>query len=169
MLSLRIWMMASLTAPILGRRYSTVVSSRYLLATSAGSSQLARWAAKISAGLPSSRRSLEPLVDLLRVEHVALVVRIGFEHLQAVDMGEFGGDPAEIVPDRLQDVLDLGCGLFRKCRREIGAADPVLLEPRAEPAHEAAGEVGHAGAAGGADRPQHAHGQATERRRRRPP
>ena len=48
-------------------------------------------------------------------------------------MGEFGGDAAEIVPDAVQNLLDLGCGFFRKCSREIGAADLVLLEPRAEP------------------------------------
>ena len=115
-------------------------------------------------GLAVVAQVLEPLVDLLGVEHVALIERVGLEHLQPIDMGEFGGDAAEIVPHALQDFLDLGCGLFRKCRRQIGAADAVLLEPRTEPAHEAAGEVGHAFAAGGADRAQHAHGKKAKRR-----
>ena len=100
-----------------------MVSSRYLLADQRRQLPVGEMGGEDQRRLAVVAQVLEPLVDLLRVEHVALVVRIGFEHLQAIDMGEFGGDAAEIVPDRLQDLLDLGCGLFRKCSREIGAAD----------------------------------------------
>ena len=45
---------------------------------------------------------------------------------QPVEMGEFGADAAEIVPDAAQDGLDLGGGFLRKRGLQIGAADAVL-------------------------------------------
>ena len=42
---------------------------------------------------------------------------------QPVDMGEFGADAAEVVPDAAEDRVDLGGGFFRKRRNEIGAAE----------------------------------------------
>ena len=98
---------------------------------------------------------LKAIVSLGRIDDVAFSLRVGMEHLQAVDVGEFGGDTAEIVPDAEQDRFDLGGGFFRKSGGEVGAADPVLLEPRTERAHDAPGEVGHALAVGRANDAQH--------------
>ena len=106
----------------------------------------------------------KPIIDRCGVEDVAQIVGIGLEHLQAVDVSEFGRYASEIVPDTVQDGFDFSGGFFRKGGGEIGAADAMLLEPRAEPAHEAAGEVGHAFAAGGADRTQHPNRQPSQRR-----
>src|SRR5262245_8730541 len=105
----------------------------------------------------------KPVVDRDGVEDVAHVVGVGLEHLQAVDVGEFGRHASEIVPHPVEDSLDLGRGLLRKGSGEVGASDAVLLEPRAEPAHDAAGEVGHARAAGGADQAQRADRELPER------
>ena len=70
---------------------------------------------------------LEALVDRLRRRRMSpWSGRLGFEDLQAVEMGEFGGDAAEIVPDRRAGCPRSRCGLFRKGGREIGAADAVL-------------------------------------------
>src|SRR5262245_29116096 len=104
------------------------------------------------------------IVDRDGVEDVAQVVGVGLEHLQAVDMGEFGRHASEIVPHPVEDGLDLGFGLFGEGGGEIGAAEAMLLEPRAEPAHDAAGEVGHVRAAGGADQAQRADRELPERR-----
>ena len=46
-----------------------------------------------------------------------------------IEMGEFGADAAEIVPDAGEDGLDLLGRFFRKRGGEIGAADPVLAQP----------------------------------------
>jgi hypothetical protein len=45
-----------------------------------------------------------------------------------IDMGEFGADPAEIVPDAGKDGLDLLGRLFRECGGQISAADPLFAE-----------------------------------------
>ena len=103
------------------------------------------------------------IVDFRRVEHVAEVVRVGLEHLQAIDMSEFSRHAPEIVPNAAQDRFDVSRGLFRKGGGEIGAADPVFLQSWTERAHDAAGEVGHALAVDGADRPQRPDRQRSER------
>ncbi len=79
-------------------------------------------------------------------------------------MGELRRDAAEIVPDAAQDGFDLGRGFLRKGGGEIGAADPVLLEPRADRAHEAAGDVCHALAVGRANDAQHADREPSQHR-----
>src|SRR6516165_443288 len=104
----------------------------------------------------------KPLVDFAAVDDVAHLLRVGIEHLQAIDMGELGSNAAEIVPNAAQDRFDFGGGFFRK-GGEVGAADLVLLESRTKRAHEAGGEVGHVLAVGCADGPQHPHRQPTER------
>jgi len=60
--------------------------------------------------------------------------RVGVIGLEAVEVGELGGHAAEIVPHAAQDFLDLGGGFFRKGGGEIGAADAVLRQPRADAA-----------------------------------
>ena len=66
---------------------------------------------------------------------------VGIEDVQPVDMREFGGDAAEIVPDAGEDRFDLAGGFFRKGGGKLLAADAVLLEPRTERAHDARGEM----------------------------
>src|SRR5262245_10918846 len=105
----------------------------------------------------------KPLVDFARIENVAHPVRVGIEHLQAIDMGELGCHASEIVPNAAQDRFDFGRRFLRKGDCQIGAADFVFLEPRTKHAHEAAGEVGHVLAVGCADRPQHRDRQRSER------
>jgi hypothetical protein len=56
----------------------------------------------------------EPVIDRDAVEDVAQIVGVGLEHLQAIDMGEFGRDASEIVPDAVEDRLDLGRRFLRK-------------------------------------------------------
>ena len=51
---------------------------------------------------------------------------IGVVIPDVVEMGEFGADAAEIVPDAGQDFLDLLRGFFREGGREVLAADAVL-------------------------------------------
>ncbi len=46
-----------------------------------------------------------------------------------IEMGEFGADAAEIVPDAGQNGLDLLGRFFGKGRREILAPDAVLAQP----------------------------------------
>ena len=99
----------------------------------AASSQFARCAAKISAGLPSSRsrerdRARSSSESMMRPRPWSRGIVVP----QPVEMGELGADAAEIVPDAAQDRLDLGGRLLRKCGDEIGAADAVLRQPRAD-------------------------------------
>ena len=51
-----------------------------------------------------------------------------------VEMGEFGADAAEIVPDAGQDFLDLFGRFFREGGLEILAADAVFAQPAADEA-----------------------------------
>jgi hypothetical protein len=77
-------------------------------------------------------------------------------------MSEFRCNAPEIVPSATQYFFDLVCWFIRKGAREVGAADPMLFQSRAERAHEAAGEIRHAPAIGGAQRAEHADGEAAE-------
>ena len=47
-----------------------------------------------------------------------------------IEMGEFGADAAEIVPDAGQNGLDLLGRFFRERGGQIGAADPLLAQLR---------------------------------------
>src|SRR5262249_38309640 len=102
-------------------------------------------------------------VDFAAIDDVAYLLRVGIEHLQAIDMGELGSNAAKIVPNAAQDRFDFGRRFFRKGGGEVGAAELVLFESRTKRAHEAAGEVGHVFAVGCADGPQHPPRQPTER------
>jgi len=57
-----------------------------------------------------------------------------------VEMGELGADAAEIVPDAGEDGFDLLGRFFREGGLEILAADPVLAQPAADEARDAAEE-----------------------------
>ena len=83
---------------------------------------------------------------------------------QPVDMGELGADAAEVVPDAAQDRLDLGGRLLRKCRGEIGAADAMLRQPRADGAQHRAADIRHDVRVEQPDRAQRMHGEKAERR-----
>ena len=50
----------------------------------------------------------------------------------AVEMREFAAEASEIVPHLRQDRFDLFVALFRESRAQIGAADPVLAQQRAD-------------------------------------
>ena len=82
---------------------------------------MARCAAKSSAGLPSSRNwwkrsKVRWLVgDVLRPRPVRI------DDVQPVEMREFGGDAAEIVPDAGEDRLDLVRRFLREGRDELFA------------------------------------------------
>ncbi len=107
---------------------------------------------------------LEPVIGLRRVEDVSLLLRVGIEDLQAVDMGELRRDAAEIVPNVAQYIVDVGGGFFREGGYEVGTADAVLLEPGAERAHDAAGQIGHMLSVGRPEHAQRPDGQPSERR-----
>jgi hypothetical protein len=59
-----------------------------------------------------------------------------------IEMGEFGADPAEIVPDTGEDGLDLLRRFFREGRGQIGAADALLAQPRPDQTGDPAERVG---------------------------
>ena len=63
--------------------------------------------------------------------------------VQPVDVREFGGDAAEIVPHAAQDRLDLGVGFFGERGLEVIAADAVLAQERPEGAQDSAGKIRH--------------------------
>ena len=58
-----------------------------------------------------------------------------------VEMGEFGADAAEIVPDARQDLLDLLRRFFREGGFEIFAADPVFPQLGSDKSQHAAEPV----------------------------
>ena len=60
---------------------------------------------------------MEDVVGMLVVDDVLRAGAIRVEDVQAVDMGELGGDAAEIVPDACEDRLDLGRAAFPGTRR----------------------------------------------------
>src|SRR5260370_26058158 len=67
---------------------------------------------------------------------------IGIVIPDVVEMRELGADAAEIIPDTSKDGLDLFRGFFRECSFQIVAADPVLAQPSADEAGDAAEQVG---------------------------
>ncbi|MGY4455106.1 hypothetical protein ACVWZR_009766 [Bradyrhizobium sp. i1.3.1] len=73
-------------------------------------------------------------------------------------MGEFGTDAAEIVPHAHQDGFDFFRRLLRKCHGEVGAADAVLAQARADRLHHAGEEVRGLGRIEIARGAQHADG-----------
>ena len=81
---------------------------------------------------------------------------IGVAGTDVVEMRDLGADPAEIVPHAAQNRFDLGVGLFRKSRAQIGAAGAVLGQPRPDPAHEGAGKIADRDAVAPVDAGQHA-------------
>ena len=127
------WMVRSAEA-MFGRRYRIAASSPCATAASAGNSQLPRWLAKISAGLPSFLSWANN--SWVRGENfdAAFLGMIDVVVPDMVEMGEFGADAAEIVPDASENGLDLLGRFFRKGGGEIGAADLVLTQPWADEA-----------------------------------
>ena len=57
---------------------------------------------------------MEDVVSPLVVDDVLGSRPLDVEDVQAVDMREFGGDAAEIVPDACEDGIDLGRRFFRE-------------------------------------------------------
>jgi hypothetical protein len=80
-----------------------------------------------------------------------------------IEMGEFGADAAEIVPDARQDRLDFLGRFFREGGDQVGAADFLLAQHRADQTGDPAEQVG------GLDRieisrgAQHDDGQGADR------
>ncbi len=69
--------------------------------------------------------SMRPFFRILRIEIP-----------DVIDMGEFRGDATEIFPDAHR-MVSISCWrFFRKCRRQVGAADLVLREPWPDPARD---------------------------------
>src|ERR1043166_7894424 len=66
----------------------------------------------------------------------------GIAKREAVEVREFGGHAAEVLPDAVKNEFDLSRRFFRECGGEIGAADAVLFPPRADPAHRPTRKVG---------------------------
>ena len=92
----------------------------------------------------------------------AVIVRIVIP--DAVEMGEFDADAAEIVPDAAENGLDLCVGFFRKGHAQIFLPDPVLAQFRPDLAHQVAGEIRHAVRIGPADRLQQADRERAKHR-----
>ena len=76
----------------------------------------------------------------------------GVDDVQPVDVREFGGDAAEIVPDAAQDRFDLFRRFFREGGGELVAREARLLEARTEGARYGGRHAGHAPAV---DQTQH--------------
>ena len=142
-LTARIRSMARSADALLGRRYRIAQSSPWATAATAGISQLPRWLAKNQRRLAVIAELLEQLARA-RIEFDAarLFGMGGIVVPDVIEMGEFGADAAEIVPDAGQNCLDLFGGLFRERRRQIRAADPVLAQPAADEAGDAAEKIG---------------------------
>ena len=68
-------------------------------AARAGSSQLPRWLAKISAGLPSIAQLAESSCGARLDFDAAVLGMRGIVIPDVIEMGEFGADASEIVPD----------------------------------------------------------------------
>jgi hypothetical protein len=65
---------------------------------------------------PTSLRNLESALYVRLIDEDPLVA--GFMRIvvrETVDEGEFGEDPAQIVPHAIDDTLDLLVRLLRKC------------------------------------------------------
>ena len=100
--------MARSADSMFGRRNRIAQSSPWATAPSAGISQLPRWLAKMIAGLPSSRSVVENFLGpRAELDAARLVRMIEVVVPDVIEMGEFGADAAEIVPDAGQDGLDL--------------------------------------------------------------
>ena len=90
------------------------------------------------------RQGAEAL-DIFRIDLDASAFgMLDVEIPQPVEVGELRADAAEIVPDAAQDRFYF-CGCFFGERgREIGAADLVFRQQRAEFAHHRTGGIRHA-------------------------
>src|SRR5438309_843794 len=93
------------------------------------------------SGLAVASQTMKALLGLRRIDDVADGLLGRIEHAQAIDVGEFRPYAAEVVPNPAQDALDLACRFFRERRDQIRPPDLVLLEPRAERAHEGRPEI----------------------------
>ena len=89
-----------------GRRNRIALSSPCATAASAGSSQLPRWLAKISAGLPSSL-SLSNNSTLRGSISMRLGSGWSIEVPDVIEMSELSDQTADIVPDTGEDGVDL--------------------------------------------------------------
>ena len=153
---------------MLGRRYRIAASSPCATAASAGNSQLPRWLAKISAGLPSCRSCANSSWVRGAISMRLSSGCAGIVVPDVIEMGEFGADAAEIVPDAGQNGLDLLAAIFPgnaavrlarpiRCSRSVGPIRRVI-------AAEQIGGLDRIEIAGGA---QHARSSARRRRLRR--
>ena len=127
---------------MLGRRYSIAASSPWATAARAGSSQLPRWLAKISAGLPSSRSCANNSWVRGRNFDAAVLGARRIVLPDVIEMGELGADAAEIVPDAGENGRRSPRRFLRKGGGQIGAADPLLAQHRSDQAGDAAEQVG---------------------------
>src|SRR3954468_24417040 len=58
--------------------------------------------------------------------NAALVGPRGIMFPDVIEMGEFGADPAEVIPDTGKDGFDFLRRFFGKCGGQVGAANPLL-------------------------------------------
>src|SRR5947199_7238255 len=114
-------------------------------------------------GLAVASQTMKALLGLRRIDDVADGLLRRIEHAQVVDMGEFRPYAAEVVPNPAQDALDLACRLLRERRDQIRPPDLVLLEPRAERAHERSPEIGDVFSIDGSDSAQRSDSEPTKR------
>ena len=122
------------------------LSSPYLAALTAGNSQLARWAANISAGLPSLRERAETV----RSSPASVRCGCGAQHAprRSPTAGRDGRTRRPCgrdCPTRRAGLSSISAADFSgKAAVRLLAADLVFRQQRADRAHEPAGEVRHA-------------------------
>src|SRR3954447_17344853 len=81
------------------------------------------------------------VLGILAVSDIGKAASPERKHLEPVDMGELGPDASQVLPNPPENPLNLGRRLLRERRGEVGTADAVLLQPRADPAQRPAGEI----------------------------
>src|SRR6185437_11610672 len=60
---------------------------------------------------------------------------------QPIQVDVFDGEPAEVVPHAIENVLDLHRGLVRIGRHQIGARGAMAAQPRSDRAQRPGGKI----------------------------
>src|SRR5215467_6077911 len=67
----------------------------------------------------------------------------GVKVRKAVEVSKLGGNTAEIGPNTVQNIVDLGRRLFRKSGDQIGAPDSIFGQERSDRPHEPPRDISH--------------------------
>jgi hypothetical protein len=134
-------MITSLTAPIFGQF------------------PIGEMGGKADRGLAAFHDGVEALLRMRRIGDDVFGLRAEAFDAELIQMREFNRDATKIIPHAAENGFDFGVRFFRKREPQILAAEPVLLEQRADLAHQRAGEIRHAPPVRVLDGPEQADGE----------